>query len=289
MTRIVRTELELGRWTRAIRIPERRLRPLLDREYVGFRQETARFERWLEPPQPALTLMVSLEEPLRAGGVALPVAWVGGLNDTFDLVELGGRHASLDIKLTPLGAYRLLGLSLHELAATVVALDELFGAAGRRLTDRLRDAADWERRFQVLDAFLAARAGEGPHPRPGIARAWSRLCATDGRVRIGTLAAELDWSRRHLIAKFREQVGLPPKTVARLLRFRHLCRRLDADPLRWAEIAYDCGYTDQSHLIREFRRLAGTTPTDFLARRIPGGGVVGDPGHIRPRHDCASA
>ncbi len=76
--------------------------------------------------------------------------------------------------------------------------------------------------------------------------------------------------------KFREQVGLTPKTAARVLRFRSLCRRLDAEPVRWAEIAYDCGYADQSHLIREFRKLAGTTPTDFLARRIPGGGVIAD-------------
>ena len=77
-------------------------------------------------------------------------------------------------------------------------------------------------------------------------------------------------------AAFSEQIGLPPKAAARLLRFRNVCRRIEAEPARWADIAFDAGYCDQSHLNRDFRELAGTTPSDFLARRIPGGGVVGD-------------
>jgi len=103
-----------------------------------------------------------------------------------------------------------------------------------------------------------------------------RLRASAGRLRIETLAAEVGWSRRHLHARFQEQIGLSPKTAARLMRFEHVCRRLDRHPARWVEIAYDAGYSDQSHLNRDFRDLAGTTPTEFVSRRIPGGGVVGD-------------
>lgn len=102
------------------------------------------------------------------------------------------------------------------------------------------------------------------------------LQETAGGVRIGKLAGELGCSRRHLAAVFHEQVGLPPKTVARQLRFQSVCRRLTRDPARWADIAYDAGYCDQAHLNREFRDLAGTTPTDFLARLIPGDAAVGD-------------
>ncbi len=90
------------------------------------------------------------------------------------------------------------------------------------------------------------------------------------------LPAEIGCSRRCLTERSRAEVGLPPKTVARLIRFDHICRRLRGAPARWAEIAVDAGYCDQSHLNREFRELAGTTPGDFIARCIPGGGVVGD-------------
>jgi AraC-like DNA-binding protein len=92
-------------------------------------------------------------------------------------------------------------------------------------------------------------------------------------VPIGTLAGELGWSRRHLAAQFREQVGLPPKLLARILRFDRVIALLrHADPERWAEVAYDCGYYDQAHFNRDFRRFADSTPTAFLASRMPDAG-----------------
>jgi AraC-like DNA-binding protein len=69
---------------------------------------------------------------------------------------------------------------------------------------------------------------------------------------------------------------LAPKLAARLLRFDDVRRRIELDPPRWGEIAFDAGYADQSHLNREFQAFAGITPTDFMARLIPQGGLVGD-------------
>jgi AraC-like DNA-binding protein len=79
-------------------------------------------------------------------------------------------------------------------------------------------------------------------------------------VRIGALAETIGCSRKHLVAQFRAQVGLPPKSVARILRYERaeeLLSRPGATPL---DVAMACGYSDQSHLSREFRELAGTTP-----------------------------
>jgi AraC-like DNA-binding protein len=70
---------------------------------------------------------------------------------------------------------------------------------------------------------------------------------------------------------------MPPKALARILRFDRVAERLLAvtEP-RLAEVAYDCGYYDQAHLNRDFREFARTTPSAYLARRLPdGGGVTG--------------
>lgn len=275
-TRLVRHELGLGCWTRATRTPDQRLQPLLHRDLLGFHQERAGFEQWLEPPRPALTLMIDLEGALRVEGTELPGAWVGGLSDTYTLVGFGGTYASLDIELTPLGAYTLVGRPLRDLAGRSVAFEDLFGASGRRLGERIRELSGWDQRFDALEAFLLERARAGPRPSPAVAWALARLGATAGQARIESLASELGCSRRYLHAKFTEQVGLPPKMVARLVRFEHLCRGLEREPVRWADLAHEAGYCDQSHLNRDFRNLAGTSPTEFLARRIPGGGLVGD-------------
>jgi AraC-like DNA-binding protein len=92
--------------------------------------------------------------------------------------------------------------------------------------------------------------------------AWQRLLATDGAAPIGDLAQELGWSRRHLAARFRTELGMPPKAVARILRFERAVARLRAgDDL--AELALDCGYYDQAHFNRDFRAFADATPTEL--------------------------
>ncbi|MGH2587928.1 MAG: helix-turn-helix domain-containing protein, partial [Dehalococcoidia bacterium] len=158
-----------------------------------------------------------------------------------------------------------------------VAFEDVFGPDARALLEQLRAAASWEARFSILDRALTARLAEAPAPSTEVARAWCRLQRTNGCLDIGTLAAELGWSRKHLIARFREQIGLPPKTLARILRFNRAVRLLNRnDTMHWTAIAHDCGYYDQAHLIRDFRQFAGTTPGDFLRRRLPdGGGVIG--------------
>jgi AraC-like DNA-binding protein len=87
----------------------------------------------------------------------------------------------------------------------------------------------------------------------------------------GQLAEEVGWSHKHLIAKFRLQVGLRPKTAARLLRFDGVWRRLDqaGGRLDWGQVAREVGYADQAHLIRDFHQFTGTTPTAFVAPGDP--------------------
>jgi hypothetical protein len=74
----------------------------------------------------------------------------------------------------------------------------------------------------------------GPRPSPEVGWAWERLLATGGAVPIGRIAHEVGWSHKHLIARFSQQVGLRPKTAARLVRLNRVWQRLDERrPLDW--------------------------------------------------------
>ncbi|MGO9498591.1 MAG: helix-turn-helix domain-containing protein [Solirubrobacteraceae bacterium] len=254
------------------------MRGLLYRDLLGFEQEDATFSSWLEPPRPAYTLIVDLEGSISLAGERLPDAWIGGLSDRYAVVGFDARrYASIDLELTPLGAWSVLGVPLNELEGQTLALEDAFGDAGQELVDELHDATNWDTRFDAIERFLRERAQAGPRPTPAVAYALSRLWDTDGRERVDKLATQIGCSRRYLHARFREQVGLAPKTVARLIRFGAVRRRIERAPAGWADIAYDCGYADQAHLNRDFRELAGTTPTDFVARLLPGyRGVMGD-------------
>ncbi len=81
---------------------------------------------------------------------------------------------------------------------------------------------------------------------------------------VGKVAASLDWSHRHFIARFSEAVGLSPKRYARLVRFGRVLLRLERQKeTGLAEIAQDAGYADQAHFNRDFRRFSGISPGEY--------------------------
>jgi AraC-like DNA-binding protein len=268
---------------RARRAPDVRLSGLLlNRELLGYQHSRAQFASWLEPPRPQLTIMVDLDGRLDADGEPLPDAWIGGLDDRPTIVGFGDTYGSIDLKLSPLGAYTLTGMPLSELTGACVPLEDVFGAAARELVTRIRESEDWDCRFDLVEAFLLARLYRTPPavtPDPAVAWAWERLRVSHGSVRVQALATELGCSRRYLRDAFVRQVGLSPKTVGRLMRFEHVRERIERAPARWCDVAHGAGYADQSHLNREFRDLVGTTPSDFVSRRIPEGGIIGDRSH----------
>ena len=168
----------------------------------------------------------------------------------------------MQINLTPLGARLVLRQPMDAFAGRLVPLDAL---ALDDLPDRLAEAATPAERIAVAEAWAArriaaARADEGGEAR-ATAAAYRLLVRTHGRVRVETLAERLGWDRKRLAGRFRTDFGLTPKPLARILRFRHAAAMAaEAAAPDWADIAAACGYADQPHLVREYRRLAGRTP-----------------------------
>ncbi|MGW6539124.1 helix-turn-helix domain-containing protein [Streptomyces sp. NPDC055051] len=260
--------------------PAPALREYVD-AYVGFDLRGLPAGVHRGPPSRALTAVISLSDPLEVAADAddgAPVtrygSVAGGLMCRSVAIHHDGRQYGLQVSLTPLGARAVYGMPAAELAHRLVPLDGLLGAHAAELADRVRSAPTWAARFAALDESLlraVGRAAGGARGddvrgvrgvRPEVAEAWRRLVAARGRVQVGAVAAELGWSRRHLTERFRGEVGLSPKTFARVLRFEH-AHELAAvgDPLPWGDVAARTGYADQAHLVREWREFTGRTPT----------------------------
>ena len=292
--RIVRRETDLGRWEIASADPDPRLRGWV-LGYLGV-DSRMRFFRERHMPSAEIVLIVNVGPPLwdldRASGTRLAErrgGFVVGLQDRYALTESTGVSHIAFVRFTPTGARRFFGVPNESLSNRAVWLDEILGpAATRALVGRLEEARGWDARFAILESFVAERLADAPPLSEGIGWAWHELQRFGGDVEIGALAEGLGCSRRHLIARFRDEVGLPPKLCARILRFQRVLSAMAAWPsapdaasgpptaLRWTDVAADCGYFDQAHLIREFREFSGSTPTEFVARLLPnGGGILG--------------
>ncbi len=219
-----------------------------------------------ETPAGEFIVIVSFGDKSRAlpmpgaCGLKTYTSFVAGIHDRPTQTGHDGRQLGVQIRLDPLGAFSLFGGPMHELGNRVVELSDLLGFDAERWAEQLSDVRTWEERFALLDRLLAGRIAVGPVPSPEVAWAWRTMRQASGAVRVADLAAGAGRSHRHLVARFREQVGTTPKIAARVLRYERAARLLARRAMTPAQVAAVCGYADQPHLTREFAVFAGTTP-----------------------------
>jgi AraC-like DNA-binding protein len=282
---VTRHESADGSWELVTGAPDPRLRAHVLGDYTGYRERTLGPMRRRELPSPQVVLIIDFGPAIRVFDARDPsqsarhaTGFVAGLDDTFSLTETPGEMSGVQVNFTPLGARLFFGLPMRHLARRVVGLDDVFGAQGPLLTEQLHEAPGWEARFALLDHWLLRRILEARAVADCVTWAWQRLSASGGVVEIGALADELGYSQKHLISRFNEELGLPPKLLARLIRFDRVIQTVKAGGAdSWARLAYAHGYYDQAHLIRDFRQFTGGPPGEYLRRQLPGmGGTKGD-------------
>lgn len=237
-------------------------------------------------PSDGLTLVLSLEEPLRTapseqawGEGVRDAQWVslGGLHTRAAMVEQPGRWAGVQLQLHPLGLRSLLGVPASELPVDSWDAADLLGSEVDRVVEELHAAPDWSGRYAAVTGLLARRArvaGRGREaraPSAELRHAWSLLT---GRHDLGVdeVARTVGYSRRRLTQLFTAEVGHGPKTVQRLSRFDVARRAVAATPASGtslAQVAARAGYYDQSHLVRDFHAFAGLGPSAWLAAEFP--------------------
>jgi AraC-like DNA-binding protein len=223
-------------------------------------------------------------------------AWIVALQHRHQIREAFGSRDFMVIRFTPIGAHMLLGAPMDLLTDRTLALEDVDSRFARLLTDHAEAAHDWAARFDIVENIIAARLACAASPPQGLLHAWRMLQESPNHVDLAQLPREFGCSRRHLIAQFHKYFGMAPKTIARISRFHlavaavHLVGSqnllpyaegkpyLDGQPdetvrittrkttLRWADLALDCGYYDQSHFINEFRYFSGLSPLEFLQR-----------------------
>lgn len=236
-------------------------------EFIGYRETQSGHFRQFEPASLIAPLVISFGQPFsiafgREPGQQDRIAtFAAGLSRGHIVIDSFGAAYCLQVNFTPLGAWRFFGLPMQELADRMVTLDDIWGSQASLLGEQLHDAADWDRRFNLVERLILARTSDGPDGSPIVRHAYRMLVRSGGNARIGEIARRLDCSRKHLVQKFQTEVGLGPKAVARIARFGQAYSLVQSGDGDLADIAVECGYADQAHLGREFRTLSGKTPT----------------------------
>lgn len=218
-----------------------------------------------QPSRPSSWATPSRQTPVGEGtALVADTGFLIGPHDRPIVNEPQGETFCVGIVTTPVGCRPALGLAPATLRGRVVDLLQTWPrAAGLR-----RELRNCRTPAEALDVVEATLRTPEPFDRHAFARceAAVRQLSAEPTRPVTDIAAGLGVSHGHLDRQFTEQVGLSPRTLARILRMRRLLEEIDVHgSVGWADKAAELGWSDQAHLIRDFKRHTGVTPSQYLA------------------------
>lgn len=203
-------------------------------------------------------------EELCAPGEDVPLGgFAGPLSGTIH-VESDGGTGIFVVKFTATGAARLLNMPLQEMRDRGEPAQDLLGPETERLADAILAGPRLKDRYRAAVRFFRQLLPRMAPTDAAVRLALQRTVLRKGQATVAELADGTALSTRQLERRFAAGVGLTPKQFARIVRFRAVLAHLRATNYSsLTALAYQNGYYDQAHLIRDFRQFAGTSPNGY--------------------------
>lgn len=268
--RSLKQEGALGSWRIDLCLPRAELQSQVDMLWYGEGRVAYQRDRIL--PTGGAYLLINLgptQYRIESGPperrVPFADIWYSGPHTGPIDTEAPHGNALLGVALRASGSHAWSGVRADTLAQQTLPLADVVGESATALRERLLNVRDSQARFELVEAWLLQRLHPRRSTHAAVEWALTRISTSAGQVGVEKLARESGYSRKHLAELFRDQVGLSPKALARLQRFRAALAMLEgASRVPWTELAAQCGYYDQAHLIRDFNAFCGFAPGEFL-------------------------
>jgi len=182
-----------------------------------------------------------------------------------------GKNTMLGIRFFPHGASVFLKENLDALNNQVVDFRDVSKSVNE-LYCRLQLTADWSERISLVEEFLMESIALTERRNNKLAvvnDVMEEMKRPDFFDNIDNVAARYGITSRYLQKLFLQYTGLTPKLYQKIYRFQNSLKRITQNNSTFTDIAYDCGYFDQSHFIREFKSFTGFTPSAFAVEKSP--------------------
>lgn len=218
--------------------------------------------------------------------------WKSAVNDIFCTtppIELWGKLTQ-PLAVKSVGKNRMLGIRFYAHSAAyfineglwefnnqVADLRDLLGAPVKELHRRLTEEPELNKRIELIEAFLISRLvvkERKAHNITMIGEIVKEMQKDEGPDNISAIAGRYNISSRYLCKLFLQYTGVTPKLYNKINRFQQSLRLIAGNRSSLTSIAYDCGYFDQSHFIRDFKHFAGVTPSSYSPESYPVGQAI---------------
>ena len=179
-------------------------------------------------------------------------------------MQLQGALESFVIMFQPDGLHRLFSIPMHELTDQDYEAHSVLGGFISKVRQRLGNSKSFAERVRLVDRLLLRRSLRSPSS-DGISAAANATILAGGRLDISALAERVGLSMRQFERRFIQQVGMRPKLFARIARFEAVLETKACSATKsWTDVAHEFGYYDQMHMVHDFGKFAGKTPTETL-------------------------
>lgn len=218
------------------------------------------------PPTPQHSLFFYINDRIKVQKdgepefIQQPRSVVVGLQSRSVKLDIGRSHKAVRVGFHPGGMYRLLGFSMSEMINGSYDAADVFGNEMQEVNNRLQEACSFDEIKEVIEQFLLMKVKLLKRAMP-FDNAMLELLRANGNIAIEQIASLACLSLRQFERVSKERIGFSPKVFARLVRFSKAYRLRENFPqASWTSIAYECGYFDQAHFIRDFKEFAGVLP-----------------------------
>lgn len=191
--------------------------------------------------------------------------WISGIHKNYLSISAPQNSEMFVIQFKPTGAFPFLHRPIHKLNNTVITAEKILGTEIIELHKHLRDATSSIYKFNIAENWLNNRLEENNCPNQELLNIFDKVTMQ----RIGEYKEAISSyskTQKHLIDQFKKYFGLTPKNFQRIFRFNDLLQQIQhKQKISWSQIAYSCGYADQSHFIKEFKEFSGFNPQEFIS------------------------
>jgi AraC-like DNA-binding protein len=195
-----------------------------------------------------------------------PRSFLYGQLTHFHDITPANKIGVLIVVFQPYGAYSLLGIPAHELTDLIIPLQDIWGTSN--VEDTILNAHNNAIRINLIEALVLKQ--QQPSQDNLIKQTIREIYSSHGLSTVAELCKLTHTTERNLERKFREQIGISPKNFSSTIRLQYFLKLLRTQSNKTlTTLAYESGYYDQAHLIREFKKQSGITPKNYLSKAYP--------------------
>lgn len=191
-------------------------------------------------------------------------AWVSGMHRNYMTISAHQKSEMLVVQFKPHGAFPFLHVPLSELNEKVVLAEKLFGESISAVHKQILEADSQKEKFERIEEWLLGLFSANESAPSGLIDILENLTKAPS-ANFSKLIEAYPNSQKHLIDQFKKYVGLTPKYFHRIQRFNEILKKIQGEEtIQWSDIAYQCGFADQSHFIKEFKHFSGFNPKQYI-------------------------